>query len=60
MKKLGKVTLFSVCMLAFMCSLTFSQSQENGAIEGKVVTPEGEVPPGVEITISSASLIRGT
>ena len=60
MKKLGKVTLFSVCMLAFMCSLTFSQSQENGAIEGKVVTPEGEGLPGVEITISSPSLIRGT
>lgn len=59
MKKLGKFTLFSVCMLAFMCSLIFSQSQGTGAIRGTVATPDGEILPGVEITLSSPNLIGG-
>jgi len=59
MKKLGKIILFSVCMLAFMCSLIFSQSQGTGAIVGKVTSPEGEILPGVEIRLSSPNLIGG-
>jgi hypothetical protein len=60
MKRLGKISLISVSLLVFLCSLTFPQSQETGAIEGTVMTPEGEPLPGVEVTISSTHLIGGS
>ncbi len=60
MKRLGKLSLVSFCMLALLCSLMFSQSKESGAIQGTVQTPEGEHLPGVEVTISSPSLIGGS
>jgi hypothetical protein len=59
MKRLGKISLVSISLLIFLCSLTFSQSLETGAINGNVTTPEGEPLPGVEVTISSPTLIGG-
>ncbi|MGD9347254.1 MAG: TonB-dependent receptor [Candidatus Aminicenantes bacterium] len=59
MKRLGKISLITLSLLMFLCSLTFPQSQETGAIEGTVTTPEGEALPGVEVTISSDTLIGG-
>lgn len=60
MKRLGKVSFISFCLLFFLCSFMFPQSQETGAIEGVVQTPEGEPLPGVEVTISSPNLIGGS
>jgi hypothetical protein len=60
MKRVGKTSLISSSLLIFFCSLTFSQSQETGAIQGTVMTPEGEPLPGVEVTISSPHLIGGS
>ncbi len=60
MKKLRKMSLISVCLLVFLCSFTLPQSQESGAIEGSVQTPEGEPLPGVEVTISSPNLMGGS
>jgi hypothetical protein len=51
--------LIFVCLLALVCSLSYSQSAVYGVIQGKVVTPEGEPLPGVEVTISSPKLIGG-
>jgi hypothetical protein len=59
MKRLGKMSLISVCLLIFLCSLTFPQSVETGAIQGTVMTPEGEVLPGVEVTLTSPAIIGG-
>lgn len=60
MKKKGKTFLIFVCSLLFISSFVFSQSKETGAIQGTVATPEGEALPGVEVTISSPSLIGGS
>jgi hypothetical protein len=59
MKRLGKISLISLGLLVFLCSLTFTQSLETGAIEGNVTSPEGEPLPGVEVTLSSPGLIGG-
>jgi len=60
MKRLGKMVLVAVCVLAFFSSIMLAQSHETGAIEGVVQTPEGEPLPGVEVTISSPALIGGS
>ncbi len=60
MKKLVHMLLIATCALA-LCQLgLYSQSKENGAIEGKAVMTEGEPLPGVEITLSSPNMIGGT
>jgi hypothetical protein len=51
--------LIFVCILILVCSPTYSQSTQYGAIQGKVTTPEGEPLPGAEVTISSLRLIGG-
>jgi len=57
--KRGKTFLVFVCSLAFLYLPIYSQSQGHGAIQGEVTTPEGEILPGVEVTVSSPSLIGG-
>ncbi|OQX54453.1 MAG: hypothetical protein B5M54_05030, partial [Candidatus Aminicenantes bacterium 4484_214] len=54
--KLVGLFIVSLCLLF---SFTFSQTRETGALAGKVTTPDGEPLPGVEVTISSPSLIGG-
>lgn len=51
--------LIFACLLTLVCSLSYSQSAVYGVIQGKVMTPEGEPLPGVEVTISSPKLIGG-
>jgi len=51
MKRFKKISLVSFCALVFLCSLMYAQSQGTGAITGKVATPDGEVLPGVEVTL---------
>jgi outer membrane receptor protein involved in Fe transport len=59
MKELTKFFLVLIFTLALVSLPVYSQSKENGAIEGKVYS--GTQPlPGVEITVSSPKLIGGT
>jgi len=52
--------LFSVvCILAFLSLSAMAQSQNTGAIVGKVTSPDGEPLPGVEVIVSSPDLIGG-
>ena len=51
--------LILVTVLVLVGTLVYSQSSVYGVIEGKVMTPEGEPLPGVEVTISSPKLIGG-
>ena len=59
MIKKGKAFVIFICSLAFLCLSIYPQSQGTGAIKGTVATPEGEVLPGVEVTLSSPNLIGG-
>jgi len=54
-----RVLILAVFSLLSFSILASAQSQSLGAVEGIVATPEGEVLPGVEVTISSQSLIGG-
>lgn len=57
-KKLKLLFLFFTA-LAIVSIPLLSQSQGNGAIQGKVTTPEGEALPGVEVSVTSPNLIGG-
>ena len=59
MKKFLKISLSMLCALVFLCSLVQAQSEGTGAIVGKVTSPDGEILPGVEISLSSPDLIGG-
>ena len=51
-----KLSLLLIFTLSLVCSPMFSQSKENGAIEGKVYSEE-QALPGVEINLSSPKLM---
>jgi hypothetical protein len=54
MKKPGIVCIAVLCVFA---SLAFSQSRETGAVTGKVTDEQGAALPGVNLTLTSASLM---
>lgn len=58
MKIFVKLSVIFIFTLSLFCLPAYSQSKENGAIEGKVFSEE-QALPGVEITISSPNLMGG-
>jgi len=56
---LTKDFLIFVCLAALVCSPVYSQSSVHGAIQGKVITQDGQPLPGAEVTIYSPKLIGG-
>ena len=54
-----RLSVILVFTLSLVCLPVYSQSKENGAIEGKVSSEE-QLLPGVEVTISSPKLMGGT
>jgi outer membrane receptor protein involved in Fe transport len=59
MKQGVKVVVTFGAFLFLFCLLSLAQSKENGAIEGKVLMPDGTPLPGVEVSLSSPALIGG-
>lgn len=59
MKILVKLSVIFIFTLSLVCLPMYSQSKENGAIDGKVYS-EDQALPGVEVTISSSKLMGGT
>jgi len=59
MKRFWKISLLTLCVLIFLCSMVQAQSEGTGAIVGKVTSPDGEILPGVEVRLSSPDLIGG-
>jgi hypothetical protein len=60
MKTKVKGFLVFISLLIFICFPVYSQSRDTGAIEGKVTGHEGDVLPGVGVTISSPNYIGGS
>lgn len=58
MKIFVKFSVIFILAWSLFCLPAYTQSKENGAIEGKVFSEE-QALPGVEITISSSSLMGG-
>jgi len=59
MKKQLKTVLVFASVLVFLSGLSYSQSRETAAIEGKVTDLEGNPLPGVEVKLSSPDMIGG-
>jgi len=59
MRSFVKGTFVLLCVLVFLGALLMAQSKENGAIEGKVLSNEGQPLPGVEVVLSSPNMIGG-
>jgi len=59
MRRLCRLALPVLAALWILGGPSFAQSKENGAIEGKVLTPDGELLPGVAVTATSPGLIGG-
>ena len=57
MKKQQKTVLVFALVLVFLSGLSYSQSRETAAIEGKVTDLEGIPLPGVEVTLTSPDMI---
>lgn len=58
MKIFVKFSVIFILVWSLFCLPAYTQSKENGAIEGKVFSEE-QALPGVEVTISSSSLMGG-
>ncbi len=59
MKKQQKTVLVFALVLVFLSGLSYSQSRETAAIEGKVTDSEGIPLPGAEVKLSSPQMIGG-
>ncbi len=59
MRKASELILVLLLSLAIFHLPIYSQSRENGAIQGRVTTDTGEFLPGVEVKLSSPNLIGG-
>jgi len=59
MRKVGKFTFLLLLSLSILHLPIYSQSRENGAIQGRVTTDTGEFLPGAEVKVSSPNLIGG-
>jgi len=59
MKKVSKIALLLLLSLGILHLPIYSQSRENGAIQGRVTTDTGEFLPGTEVKLSSPNLIGG-
>jgi len=59
-KKVFKKQAFLLFSLALIWSFSFSQSRETGAVEGTVVMEDQTPLPGVDVALSSPSMIGGT
>lgn len=60
MNKWSRRILILLCTLFLLSLPLLSQSKENGAIEGKVLSNEEQPLPGVEVIVSSPNMIGGT
>jgi hypothetical protein len=59
MKKYLLTLFVATLALVFLSSMSYSQSRETGALEGKVIDSEGNPLPGAEVKISSPNMIGG-
>jgi hypothetical protein len=59
MCKTNRLILMIALSLFLLNPSLYSQSKENGAIVGQVLTPDGAALPGVSVSISSPALIGG-
>ena len=60
MKRILFTSAAFILALLFLAGMTFPQSKETGAIEGKVADTESSPLPGVEVKLSSPNMIGGT
>ena len=59
MKKLFFALLSVGLVVLFLAGVSYSQSGETGAIEGKITDAEFNVIPGAEVLLSSPNMIGG-
>ena len=53
------ILLAVLCLVLAVATPVYSQNQTTGAITGRAMDPSGALIPGVEVTISSPSMIGG-